>query len=432
MDPLSLTASIIALIQLTGTVVEYLNDVKDASKDRARCAIETSNVYNLLVNLKYRLEVSPHDSWYTSVRALAVAGGPLDQYRSALEELQSKLNPASTHGLRKVGNALAWTFTKGEIANILSRVKRLKSLTQIALEMDHFKLSLAIKDDVAFVKSAVPVLKTIKDGREMEDYRMITDWLSPTDFPAQQSDFISKRQAATGLWFLESPTFVSWVKGTSQTLFCPGIPGAGKTMMAAIAVDLLLTTCWEDDVGIAYIYCNYKRQDTQSATDLLSATLRQLVQERSSFGEPVKALHAVHAGRGTRPSLEEVSNALESVLSQYTRVFLIVDALDEYDNHGGTRSTFLTKLRGFQAKTQLNLMVTSRFNLEIMQFFEDSPSLEIRASDTDVERYIAGQMYRLPSCVRRSIDLQTEVQDGIVKATDGMSVAEPVTTLAKS
>jgi hypothetical protein len=56
MDPLSVTASIIALLQLSAQVLEYLNHVKNASKDRAQCEIEISNLYSLLVNLRFRLE----------------------------------------------------------------------------------------------------------------------------------------------------------------------------------------------------------------------------------------------------------------------------------------------------------------------------------------------------------------------------------------
>lgn len=55
MDPLSVTAGIIAIVQLTGVIIRCLNDVKDASKDRARCAIKISNAFNLLVTLQYRL-----------------------------------------------------------------------------------------------------------------------------------------------------------------------------------------------------------------------------------------------------------------------------------------------------------------------------------------------------------------------------------------
>lgn len=139
MDPLSLTASIIAILQLTSTVINYLNDVKNASKDLARCATEASNVYWLLTNLKYRLEEakSENASWHIAVRLLNVTNGPLDQYRSALEQLQSKVTRASASGLQKAGRALVWKFSKHEVDDILSRIERLKSLTQIALEMDH-------------------------------------------------------------------------------------------------------------------------------------------------------------------------------------------------------------------------------------------------------------------------------------------------------
>lgn len=136
MDPVSLTASIIAILQLTSTVVGYLNEVKDAPKDRARCATEASNLFNLLNNLRYRLEeADTNQAWYTAIRALAVRDGPLDQYKLALEQLQPKVSSSS--GIAKVGNVLLWKFSKQEVNLILSRMERLKTLIQIALEMDH-------------------------------------------------------------------------------------------------------------------------------------------------------------------------------------------------------------------------------------------------------------------------------------------------------
>lgn len=137
MDPLSITASIIAIVQLTSVIIGCLNDVKDASKDRARCAIEISNVSNLLVALMYRLdEVTSNDGWHAQVEALAAVNGPIDQYRSAIEQLQSKFLSTASSG-SKIKGALTWKFSKEEIANILLKIERLKSLTQIALEMDH-------------------------------------------------------------------------------------------------------------------------------------------------------------------------------------------------------------------------------------------------------------------------------------------------------
>jgi hypothetical protein len=85
------------------------------------------------------------------------------------------------------------------------------------------------------------------------------EWLSPTDFPAQQHD-ITRRQKDTGQWLLDSPQFRRWLQGLDKTLFCPGIPGAGKTMMAAIAITHLCRTAGCDDIGVAYLFCNYKAQ----------------------------------------------------------------------------------------------------------------------------------------------------------------------------
>ena len=136
MDPLSVTASIIAVLQLTASVVGYLSDLKNATKDQTRCIIEASNILGLLTSLRFRLEeANEDDPWYTAIRALAVENGPLEQYKAALECLVSKTT--SQDGVGKVRKALLWKFDKQEVAKILSKVERLKSLTQIALEMDH-------------------------------------------------------------------------------------------------------------------------------------------------------------------------------------------------------------------------------------------------------------------------------------------------------
>lgn len=136
MDALSVAASIIAVLQLTGEVIKYLNDVKNATEECRRCTTEASNLQSLLINLLYHLnQGKAGDTWYTTVRALNVENGPLDQYKQALEELRSRVETQS--GIQKVKRRLLWKFSKEEVASILARMERLKSLVSIALEMDH-------------------------------------------------------------------------------------------------------------------------------------------------------------------------------------------------------------------------------------------------------------------------------------------------------
>jgi DNA replication protein DnaC len=74
------------------------------------------------------------------------------------------------------------------------------------------------------------------------------------------SDFISRRQAGTGQWLLNSAEFKAWVGTDKRTLFCLGIPGAGKTILTSIMIKELFTRFKNDgNVGIAYLYCNYQR-----------------------------------------------------------------------------------------------------------------------------------------------------------------------------
>jgi len=132
-EPLSIAASIIAVLQLTSSVVEYLQAVHDARKDRIDFLVEVSGLYHLLLALQNRVDkANAEDLWLTHFRQLGVRDGPLDQFKSHLERLVSKLGPAT--GLRRT---LIWKFNKPEIEGIISRIERIKKLVHLALTDDH-------------------------------------------------------------------------------------------------------------------------------------------------------------------------------------------------------------------------------------------------------------------------------------------------------
>jgi len=181
-----------------------------------------------------------------------------------------------------------------------------------------------------------------------EDIKIL-NWLTPVDYALQQNDYIGRRQAGSGQWLLDSEEFQSWLETVEQTLFCPGIPGAGKTILASIIIDYLCAHAQKNpDNGIAYLYFNFRRREEQKAEDLLASLLKQLIQERSPLPDSVKALHNRHTKNRTRPSLVEISEALQSVVAMYSRVLIIVDALDECQTSDGCRTVFLSELFNLQ------------------------------------------------------------------------------------
>ncbi len=106
----------------------------------------------------------------------------------------------------------------------------------------------------------------------------------------------------------------------------------------------------------------------------------------------------------------------------YSRVFIIVDALDECEVSNEGRKRFLSELFNLQANAEVNLFATSRFIPDIKKEFEDSVSLDIRATKDDVLRYLDGHMSRLPRCVSQNNFLQENIAFGITNAVDGIYV----------
>ena len=274
-------------------------------------------------------------------------------------------------------------------------------------------------------KAGVDLLHERQDNRDCqlrhEEHQAIVDWLTSIEYAPQQSDFISRRQAGTGQWLLDSAEFQSWLNQKQQTLFCPGIPGAGKTMVTSIVVDYLCKTFGNDgSIGIAYLYCNFRQQRDQKPVDLLTNLLGQLVQGQPSVPKDIKSLYERHKVKRTRPSLDEISEVLQSIMANYSRTFIAIDALDECGTSDGGWWKFLSEISKLQAKTGTCLFATSRFIPEITAEFKGRPSLEIRANAGDVRKYLDGHISQLRPFVSRRSDLQEEIKTEIVKAVDGM------------
>lgn len=256
-----------------------------------------------------------------------------------------------------------------------------------------------------------------------QEQRDILDWLTTVDYGLQQSDYLARRQPGTGHWLVESEEFQVWLATSGQTLFCPGIPGVGKTILTSIVIDKLESRLRNGPkAGLAYIYCNFQRQEEQSLEHLLASVVKQLAERQSSVLPTVKAVYDRHALSRTKPSLEEITGLLQTVATAYSRVFVVVDALDECQTSGRCRARLISKLFDLQKRHKSNIFATSRFIPGVVGHFKNCVSLEIRASANDVARYLENHVQELPTLVQKDRQLQEEITAGIIEAVDGMYV----------
>lgn len=135
-DALSIAASIVALLQASGAVVQYLKSSKDANKDIQALKIEVINVRGLIYSLKDLVPdpEADEDSSLPVFESLGGQDGPLKQFETILAELALRLRPKE--GLKKTGQALSWHFKKEDVKSLIGTVERYKTLFSLALQND--------------------------------------------------------------------------------------------------------------------------------------------------------------------------------------------------------------------------------------------------------------------------------------------------------
>ncbi|KAF4901126.1 Vegetative incompatibility protein HET-E-1 [Colletotrichum fructicola] len=265
------------------------------------------------------------------------------------------------------------------------------------------------------------VVTSIHDEQTSRREREILDWLTATDYAPQQRDHLSRRYTGTNQWLLDSDEYKSWVSGQNQTIICPGMPGAGKTIMASVVVDDLSHRYHDDsDVGIAYVYCNFKDQERQNHYDMLSSITKQLAQCRSPIPSSLKELYDAYQRKKTSRTLEDTNSVFQAIASFHHRVFIVIDALDECESK--SRQALLSDIARLQKRHPTNVLATTREIPEIIESFtfKHASTIRIQASDVDVSRYISSRIPDMQSFVQRRPEIQEEIQEGVLYRINGM------------
>jgi Cdc6-like AAA superfamily ATPase len=301
-------------------------------------------------------------------------------------------------------------------------------------------LSRAIKEDLQSVQIGIADLKvdtstivdvtseiksnttTLMDDTATRHKRDLMRWICPDDYHVQHKDAIKRHQTGTGQWFLRDTKFQAWDQSKDATLFCPGIPGAGKTIMAALVVNHLLRSQHLPNEPVVFIYCNYKRQSEQSAKHMISSILRQIVDIHLGVPKPVQDFYKYHVTKRTTPSFDEIRQILEAVSKDLHKLIVVVDALDECETRA--RKDFLSAVHTLRGQCQIRLLATSRFlpAIESHTAFLGKPKLEVRASDEDLESYIRSRAGELHGWAVSKPDLFEDLVSSTVGAVGGMYV----------
>ncbi|KAI9760770.1 MAG: hypothetical protein M1840_002216 [Geoglossum simile] len=413
MDPISAAAGIISIVDVvlrtTSAVVKYAQDTRHASQDRRLLAEETRILSKLLERLRDCAQTTrPDPKWLNDRKEIVL------QFEGAHEDLANALgfdmstNTLKESAFKSVRASAKWSLTKPEVYALLQRITRLQQYVNILLSDSQY----AILERLDQKQQEV---------LDQEQRMLILTWLSPLQMTQVHQTFSNRAGEGSGKWLLMSDAFISWRKGTNKLLWCWGLPGAGKTVLASIIVNHLRRERDEhmkSRIGIAVIYLRYNDPE-QTLDNLLGSLLRQLVQESDTIPSALLELYEHHRDRNTSPSSDEILEVLSSTIEVLEEVFFVIDGLDECNE--GLRWELIEQLGKFQPN--LHLLITSRYLDSIAEDLEDFKQFEVMANKADIELFIDHQILKnknLRKIVKKSNSLRVDIKDAVIKTAEGM------------
>ncbi|KAJ7584197.1 hypothetical protein C8J56DRAFT_952863 [Mycena floridula] len=279
-----------------------------------------------------------------------------------------------------------WSFSSDEVKDIVSTIEHVKSVIEDIREKGKNFPDSTIKVNVQgnsigktksflchnkvynnyYYKSSDEVLEAVEKivaQVDLVERQKLAEWISPLDFSDQLSKYLEKIAHGTFQWFFKQTGYFLWRGGRTRELWCPGHFGVGKTLLASNVIENLQHQFNTANCAVLYLYFSHK--ETYTLHELVACLLRQLVYPRLTQSDLVESLRADQQQNRSRSS-QKVSDLLHREIETYQRVFIVIDALDEYPEN--FRKPFMDMLRNLPSNA--SLLVTSRHIPSTAEYFQ--------------------------------------------------------------
>lgn len=177
----------------------------------------------------------------------------------------------------------------------------------------------------------------------------------------------------------------------------------------------------QTNCAVAFIYFDYKDQDRQTVTPIISSLIKQLACQTSKLPPEIEALYDKEMKEDKKPTFGELYSALLATTNLLQRVFFVFDALDECNPD--TQRRDLLPLFHRMAGDGNNIFMTSRPHPEDVQIsLGGGLKIELSAHEQDIRSYIEEKINQHPRAKRlvRQGECKEKIISELVDCAKGM------------
>ena len=170
---------------------------------------------------------------------------------------------------------------------------------------------------------------------------------------------------------------------------------------------------------LAYFYLSYKDKEKQTIPNLLTSLFCQLALSQPILSSDVLASYEAHGSGATSLSRAECMQLLRSTVSSYAKIYLVVDAFDEYPEE--CRGQLVTDLQDL--KPCFNMLITSRDLPTIQRQLSRAVRLDFQARSDDILHFLRERIAsseRLKSHMEKDTTLGNLISNIITARAEGM------------
>lgn len=411
MDPLSVTVSVIAVLQAANTVISVCYDFRSAIKDQPWALSRITSSVNELRLILHRLEQVANESELnldetnvarlTTLQVMCQEGGAISNCFEELKMLEKKLVPGNWAGKdgskrKTLIQTIGWQLKGKEAEEMLQRIERCKSTLNLALTMDQAVLIKNMNKTMADVDENTRTLfKQFQDLSLNDRKRNILQWLSPVDPSLHHEEAMMIHQAGTNDWFLSRGEFEHWVKVERSLLWLSGKPGSGKTILMSTLINSLQQQTAKDPL-LAYFYCDFRNPETRDPLNLAGSLLAQICFKVGTFPASLDAAfdrcNVSQSPYGKRIHLSIIAEVFIEIAYQH-RVTILIDGLDECQG----RQDILGFIQQLSKRGKFcKILVSSRDEVDIREVLSESPRMRLETAseylDRDIDNYISHRL----------------------------------------